>query len=322
MARLPVDAGPILLLGVGGQTGFELRRCLAPLGPVVSFGRCDADLADGAALARLIRDLHPSLIVNAAAYNAVDKAEEEERLAHAINGEAPGILAEEARRIGAAFVHYSTDYVFGGEVYRDDDGEPRPYQEDDPPAPLSAYGRSKLAGEQAVRAAGGSNLVLRTSWVYSRSGRTFLAALLRLETSADEVRIVCDQLSCPTLARSLADATAQILAVTWAQGGGEALAAAGPLLHLAGSGWTSRYGFAEAAFEMLAAQGRHVPRLTAVPSSAFPTPAARPMFSALDTRRVRELLALCIPDWRVGLALCVDAPSPIAALDASRWRPY
>jgi dTDP-4-dehydrorhamnose reductase len=297
--------GPILLVGADGQTGRELRRTLATLAPVVPLTRREADLADAAALSVAVRAHAPSLIVNAAAYNAVDRAEEEPELAAAINGTAPGILAEEAKRLGAALVHFSTDYVFGASIIRDADGAPRPFREDDPTDPLGAYGRSKLAGEEAVRAVGGVHLILRTSWVYGVRGRTFLAALLRLEVKGEELAIVDDQVGCPTWAPSLADATAQILAAGWASGGTDALRADAGTFHLAGEGWCSRYGFAADVFALHAARGRSTPRLRTATSAEFPTPAPRPPFSALDTRRARATFAVGVPDWRVTLALCL-----------------
>lgn len=298
--------GPILLFGAEGQTGRELRRALATLAPVIPLTRRDVDLADATALSRIVRTHAPSLIVNAAAYNAVDRAEEEPDLAMAINGKAPGVLAEEAQRVGGAMVHYSSDYVFGTPVHPTAEGAPRPFSEDDPAEPLSAYGRSKLAGEEAIRAVGGAHLILRTSWVYSRRGRTFLAALLRLDVpDQQELSIVDDQHSCPTWASSLADATAQILACGWALRGTEALRARGGTYNLAGDGWCSRYEFAVAAFALHAARGRSTPRLRPVTSAEFPTLAARPLFSALDTRAVREAFGVGVPEWRTALALCL-----------------
>lgn len=297
--------GPILLVGAAGQTGRILRRTLSTLAPVVPITRADCDLADPAAVAAVVRGTAPALIVNAAAYNAVDRAEEEPALAIAVNGTAPGVLAEEAKALGAALVHYSTDYVFGTTVHRDAAGVARPYREDDPPEPLGAYGRSKLAGEDAVRAVGGASLILRTSWVYSSRGRTFLAALLRLDLKSEEVAIVDDQQSCPTWAPSLADATAQILAAAWARGGSDALREHGGTYHLCGSDWCSRYSFAAAVFAHHGALGRPVPRLRATTSAEFPTPAARPFFSALDTRKVRETFGVGLPEWRTSLALCL-----------------
>lgn len=297
---------PILLVGAAGQTGRELRRTLATLAPVVPLTRADADLADAAALADAVRARAPSLIVNAAAYNAVDKAEEEADLAMAVNATAPGVLAEEGKRLGAAIVHYSTDYVFGATVHRGPGGAVRPFREDDPPEPLGAYGRSKLAGEDAIRAAGCPHLILRTSWVYSRRGRTFLAALLRLEVKGDELAIVDDEQSCPTWAASLADSTAQILAAVWARGGAGALRERGGTFHLCGDGWCSRYGFAAAVLARHAALGRPTPRLRPTTSAEFPTPAARPAFSAMDTGKVRQAFGVGVPEWRSTLALCLD----------------
>jgi dTDP-4-dehydrorhamnose reductase len=295
----------ILLLGRAGQTGWELERSLAPLGRVIALTRDDIDLGDGVALRRAVREHRPALIVNAAAYNAVDRAEQEESLAVAVNGEAPGILAEEARRSGAALVHYSSDYVFGRTILSGPDGAPRPFTEEDPPEPLGAYGRSKLAGEEAIRAAGCAHLIFRTSWVYSRRGRTFLAGLLRLDVPGEDLRIVDDQLSCPTWARSLADATAQILANCWSKGGAEELAAKAGTYHLAGRGSVSRYGFAAAVFACHERRGKSVPRLLPISTADYPTPAARPAYSALDARRARQVFGVCLPEWPTGLALCL-----------------
>jgi dTDP-4-dehydrorhamnose reductase len=295
----------ILLLGRTGQTGWELQRSLATLGDVVALSRNDVDVADGAALRRKIREHSPALIVNATAYNAVDRAEQEESLATVVNGEAPGIMAEEARSLGAALVHYSTDYVFGSTVCLGPDGSPRPFTEADQPGPVGAYGRSKLAGEEAIRAIGCAHLIFRTSWVYGLRGRGFLASLLRLDVSGEELRIVNDQVSSPTWARSLADATAQILATCWTKGGAEELAAKAGTFHLAGQGSISRYGFADAAFGYHRERGRRVPRIVPISTADFSALAARPTYSALDSRRVREMFGIGLPEWRAGLALCL-----------------
>lgn len=297
--------GPILLVGADGQTGQDLRRTLSPLGDVVAVTRREADLADADALRRIVREHAPSLIVNAAAYNAVDRAETEPDLADAVNTRAPGILAEEAARLDAALVHYSSDYLFGGDLFLGPDGQPRPFREDDPTAPLSAYGRSKLGGEEAIRGTGCAHLIFRTSWVYSRRGRTFLAALLRLEVKSEELKIVDDEMSSPTWAPSLADATALILAACWSGGGTASLRERQGIYNLCGQGWCSRYGFASAVFAHHEARGRTVPRLRPTTSAEFPTPAARPAFSAMDTSRVRETFGIALPDWRVGVALCL-----------------
>jgi dTDP-4-dehydrorhamnose reductase len=282
-----------------------LQRSLATLGRVIALARDDVDMTDGAALRRTVREHSPALIVNATAYNAVDRAEQEESLATAVNGEAPGILAEEAQRLGVALVHYSTDYVFGRTVCFGPDGSPRPFTEADPPGPLGAYGRSKLAGEEAIRAVGCAHLIFRTSWVYGRRGRSFLASLLRLEVSGEELRIVNDQISSPTWARSLADATAQILATCWTKGGTEEVAAKAGTFHLAGQGSISRYDFADAVFSYHAELDRRVPRILPIPIADFPALAVRPAYSALDSRRVRDTFGIGLPDWRAGLALCL-----------------
>lgn len=294
-----------MLIGANGQTGRELRRSLVTLAPVVPLTRSEADLTDPAALSRAVRAHAPSLIVNAAAYNEVDRAEEEPERAMAVNAAAPGVLAEEAKRLGAALVHYSTDYVFGMTIHRQASGRPRPFREDDPTEPLGTYGRSKLAGEEAIRATGAAHLILRTSWVYSIRARTFLGALLRLEVGGNELAIVDDQLGCPTWAPSLADATAQILATGWARGGTGALRADGGTYHLAGEGSCSRYAFASAIFARHSACGRETPGLRPVPSSEFKSIAARPAFSALDSRRSSEVFGVAVPDWQITLSLCL-----------------
>lgn len=299
-------AGPILLFGADGQTGRELRRSLSTLAPVTAVRRRDADLADPSAASRLVRALRPSLIVNAAASNAVDRAEGEPDIAMAVNAVAPGVLAEEAKSLDAALVHFSTDYVFGQTGYRDANGRPRPFHEADPTEPLGVYGRSKLAGEQAIRATGVAHLILRTSWVYSKTARGFLGALLRLDIEGDELAIVEDEESCPTWAPSLADATAQILAAGWARGGTDALAASEGTYHLAGESWCSRFNFAAAVFAHHAAHGRSTPRLRAVASAAFPAAALRPGFSALDSRRALDTFGVSIPGWQTTLDLCLD----------------
>ncbi len=194
----------ILITGTNGQVGFELLRSLAGLGTVIAAGRDELDLADPDAIRRTLRDTKPGLIVNAAAYTAVDKAEAEPELALAINGVAPGILAEEAKRLGAALIHYSTDYVFDG-------SKGAPYTEDDAPRPISAYGRTKLAGEHAIQAVGVPHLILRTSWVYGARGSNFLLTILRLAKEREELSIVDDQIGAPTWSRAIAMATAGIL---------------------------------------------------------------------------------------------------------------
>lgn len=294
-------AGPILLLGANGQVGWELCRTLAPLGPVVSLERADADLADADALSRVVRKIAPSLIVNAAAYTAVDRAEEEEDLAHAINAAAPGILAAEAKRLGAALVHYSTDYVFDG-------GSVTPYRENDKPAPLGVYGRTKLAGEEAIAASGCAHLILRTSWVYSLRGRNFLLTVQRLAGELEELRIVADQHGAPTWARGIAEATALILAACGSASCAGALAERGGLYHLTAAGETTWHGFAEAVVEWMRESGQPVKcrGITPIGTEDYPTPARRPARSSLDCGKLRGAFGIALPDWRAQLRLCVE----------------
>ena len=300
-----MSGGPILVTGAAGQVGFELVRALAPVGPVLATTRATLDLADLDAVRAVVRAAAPAAIVNAAAYTAVDRAESEPEAARRLNAVLPGVVAEEAARLGVPLVHYSTDYVFDG-------AEPAPRPVDAPTGPLNVYGRTKLAGEEAVRAVGGRWLVLRTSWVYGARGANFLATMLRLAAERDVVRVVDDQHGAPTSSRFLADATARLL--------GAALrgdpAAPWGVHHLAAGGATSWHGFARAIFDGLAERGGRVPRLEAIATADFPTPARRPRHSVLDTSSVRAASGLHVPDWRVLLALVLDerlGPVPAAA---------
>jgi len=289
----------ILLIGKNGQLGWELERVLAPLGALRALDLPEVDLSQPETLGPLIRESRAEVIVNAAAYTAVDRAEEQEDLAHKVNGVAPGILAEEAARLGAAFIHYSTDYVFDG-------SKAEPYREDDAVRPLNAYGRTKLEGERAVEAAGGAYLILRTSWIYSLRGAGFVAKVLGWLRTQEEVRVAEDEVSCPTWARMLAQATAHILA------------AAGSLVvprfkerrgiyHLAGAGSASRLEWAR---EILACDPRpeeHRAReIQPARRADFPSAAARPAFSALDCSRARETLGVQLPPWREALRQAME----------------
>ena len=285
----------ILLTGCGGQLGRELKRSLACLGEVVACDRRQLDLAQADALRTAVRAMAPAVIVNAAAYTTVDKAEAEPVAADAINAVAPGILAEEAKRLGALLIHYSTDYVFDG-------SKTTAYTEDDSPAPLSAYGRSKLGGEQAIAASGVRHLIFRTSWVYGLHGANFMKTMLRLGREWDELRaplrVVGDQIGAPTWTRHLADATAQILARRDAPGG---------LYHLAAAGETSWHGYAEAIFAEAQAAGllEQSPVVHRITSADYPLPAARPANSRLDCSRFQRDFGLALPDWRTGLTDCL-----------------
>lgn len=285
----------ILLTGKNGQVGWELQRTLAPLGEVIAVNRQALDLANPDAIRALIRQVKPALIVNPAAHTAVDKAESEPELAMAVNGIAPGIMAEEAKRLGAAMIHYSTDYVFDG-------GKTTPYTEKDMPNPGNVYGKTKLAGEQAIQAVGIPHLILRTSWVYGTRGRNFLLTILRLAQERDELKIVDDQVGAPTSSRMIAEATAQILAQTRGNLGG-----ASGLYHLTAAGQTSWYGFAAAILESQArATGVVGARLTPIPTSDYPLPAPRPMYSLMANDKLQRAFGVAIPAWQDGLNLCME----------------
>ena len=287
----------ILILGGNGQVGHELRRSLAPLGDVIVTTRsgelpddvrCEvADFDDPASLADLVQRVAPSTIVNAAAYTAVDKAEDDADAAFRANAEAPGVLARVSAARGILFVHYSTDYVFDGQGTRQ-------YREDDPTAPLGVYGASKLAGEDAIRSAGGRHLILRTAWVYGRHGNNFMKTMLRLGADRDELRVVADQVGTPTPAALIADVTAELLRLQDAPSG---------TFHLTPRGETSWHGFAEAIFEEATARGliARAPKVLPIATSDYPTRARRPGYSRLDIRKLEQALGHPLPEWRAGL---------------------
>ena len=276
----------VLLTGANGQVGWELRRALAPLGDVFAPDRGRLDLADCDALRQYVRAIAPQAIVNAAAYTAVDRAESEPALARAINTIAPGVLAEEAQRLDAVLVHYSTDYVFDG-------AKPEPYTESDPPNPLNVYGRAKLEGERAIGASGCRHLTLRTSWVYGTRGNNFLLTMLRLARERGQLRIVGDQIGAPTWCREIAQATAVLVTANVAAPG------TGGLYHLTASGATSWFGFAKAIFESpeMVRLGVTPPALEAIPTRAYPTPARRPANSRLDCRRLEQRAGVRLAQW-------------------------
>lgn len=284
----------IMLLGKNGQLGWELQRTLAPLGEVIALGRRELDLADLQAIRKFTRKVNPDLIVNAAAYTAVDQAEDEPELAMTINGIAPGILAEEAALLSAALVHYSTDYVFDGKK-----GEP--YREEDKPNPLSVYGKTKLAGEVAIRQVGIPHLILRTGWIYGLRGKNFLLTMQRLATERDQLAIVNDQYGAPTWCRQVAESTALLIArqpfKTPAMDG---------TYHLTAAGETTWYGFAEAIFEQSEPEKTCKPALKAIDTNDYPTPAPRPPYSVLDNSRIKECHSITLPDWSKQLELVLD----------------
>lgn len=287
----------VLVFGGNGQVGQELLRVLAPLGKVVATTRsgtlpdgsaCEtADFGQPDSLPTLLNRLQPSIVVNAAAYTAVDRAEQEVDAAFAANAQAPGVIARWCAAHGVPFVHYSTDYVFDGQGAA-------PYREDEPTAPLGVYGTSKRDGEDAVRAAGGRHLIFRTAWVYASHGANFLRTMLRVGAERDALRVVADQIGTPTPAALIADVTVQALqhsdqlSGTW---------------HLTANGQTSWHGFAEAIFAEALATGvlAKVPTVEAIPSSEYPTPAKRPAWSVLDNRKLQQDFGIVLPTWQDGL---------------------
>lgn len=286
----------ILVTGRTGQVGYELMRSLQPLGEVIGVDRSEMDLSDLDQVRDVIRRVQPGLIVNPAAYTAVDKAESEPELAMRINGLAPGVMAEEAAKLGAAMVHYSTDYVFDGT-------KPEPYTEADIPCPLNVYGRTKLAGEQAIAATGVPHLIFRTSWVYGMRGKNFLLTMMRLAAEREELRIVADQYGAPTWCRTLSDTTACILVQAtaardttawWRENSG--------IYHLTSQGATTWHGFADALLNRAAKK----PALVPISSTEYPVPAARPGNSRLSCERLMGKFCY-LPHWQEALRLCQGA---------------
>jgi dTDP-4-dehydrorhamnose reductase len=307
----------ILLTGSTGQLGHYLQSTLATIGTVIIAPREQMDLSQPELVRASIRDIKPDLIVNPAAYTAVDRAESERELAYAINAESPQVMAKEAKRLGIALVHYSTDYVFNGEQHAPN-GELTPYFETDATDPINVYGASKLAGENAIRASGCDHLILRTSWVYSLFGKNFLLTMLRLANEREELKIVADQWGAPSSAPWLATATTEILAqyksmlaeesaaqIWWEKNSGT--------YHMTPTGFTSWCGFTEEIVRLAAQQnllGKPAPRISGIPASDYPTPAKRPMNSRLNTDLLAKQFALSIPSWQEALAECLV---PLAA---------
>ena len=270
----------ILLTGKTGQVGWELARLLPALGELRATDRNEIDLSEPDSIRRAVRETKPDLIVNAAAYTAVDKAESEAALAMRINGEAPGVLAEEAMRLGSLLVHYSTDYVFDGE-------KPGTYVETDQPNPVSVYGSSKLAGERAIAASGCRHLIFRTCWVYGPRGRNFLLTILKAARERPELKVVDDQFGAPTSSAAIAQATKLAIATGRGQG----------IYHLSAAGRTNWHGFAQAIVE---GAGLKTP-VRPIPSSDYPAAARRPRNSVLDNSKLKKEFGIALPDWRAGL---------------------
>ncbi|MCP1650440.1 dTDP-4-dehydrorhamnose reductase [Pseudomonas nitroreducens] len=282
----------ILILGANGQVGWELQRSLAPLGRLLVCDRQRGDLEDLDGLRAMIREQRPAIIVNAAAYTAVDKAESDPERTQRVNAEAVGLLAKLAGELDAWLVHYSTDYVFDGQ------GD-RPFREDHPTAPLNVYGRTKLAGEQAIRESGCRHLIFRTSWVYATRGANFAKTMLRLAGDRDELRVVADQVGAPTSAELIADVTAQALSTLRQHPQAEQLTG---IYHLAAGGETSWHGFARFVIAEATNLGMSLrtpaERVLPITTQEYPLPAVRPANSRLDTTRLRETFGLTLPDWQ------------------------
>lgn len=285
----------ILLLGKKGQVGWELQRSLAPLGEVIALGRQQegpliGDLNQLDRLAQTVREVQPQVIVNAAAYTAVDRAEQEPEMAQRVNGDAPGVLAREAAALGAWLIHYSTDYVFDGS------GD-RPWTEVDATAPLSVYGRTKLDGETRIRATGCLHVILRTSWVYAARGANFAKTMVRLAEERDQLRVVADQVGAPTGADLIADVTALVVRQLRPELAGT--------YHLAAAGQTSWHGYAQHVLREALALGKTLrvspDQVESIPSSAYPTPARRPLNSRLDVRKLEQTFGLHMPRWEWGV---------------------
>jgi dTDP-4-dehydrorhamnose reductase len=291
----------VLLIGKKGQLGWELHRTLATLGELIAVDYPEIDLGQPETGRNLIRQIQPQVIVNAAAYTAVDQAETEHELARKINAIAPGVLAEEARRLNALFIHYSTDYVFDG-------AKGTTYTETDVPNPLNFYGLSKLEGEQKVENMGGAYLIFRTSWLYSlRQQSGFVSKVLQWARQQETLRLVNDQISNPTWARMLAEVTAQVLAQ-----GVDTCSERKGLYHLTGSGFTSRFEWAKSILALDPNQSEQtVKELLPALTSEFPTPARRPLFSAMDCNKFTIVFGLYIPLWEDSLRLAMNAQEDI-----------
>jgi dTDP-4-dehydrorhamnose reductase len=282
----------ILLLGKNGQVGWELQRTLAPLGNVIALDQEELDLVRVSDIRRTVQELKPDIIVNAAAYTAVDKAESEPGLAMAINGDAPGVLAEEAKKQGALLVHYSTDYVFDGT-------KDTPYTEEDIPNPLNVYGKTKLAGEEAIQAVAGNHLIFRTSWVYGTRGQNFFLTMLRLAREREEIRVVDDQIGAPTWCRMIAESTALILAqgINWEEGFNEYFEERKGMHHMTAGGQTSWYGFAKHIIDNISPEDKVVERVIPIKTKDYSYQAERPLYSVMSNAKLSVKFRFTLNNW-------------------------
>jgi len=314
----------ILLTGKTGQLGSELSRLLPALGEVIAPEQNELDLCAPEQIRQIMRSANPQLVVNAAAYTAVDAAETDEANALAVNAEAPRLLALEAKKIRAMLVHFSTDYVFDGL-------KKAPYVETDPPNPLNAYGRTKLAGEEAIRNSGAAHLIFRTSWVYATHGPNFLLTILRIATEREELKIVADQVGAPTCALDLAEATARILAGMIIDDQSQfASPETGGTYHITAAGQTSWYEFAKAILEEARRAPQNLPwlasatkgrpliarRVLPISTEEFHSPTSRPAYSVLSNARVNQAFGIALPDWRFELQSCFSS-RPVSAFPSA-----
>jgi dTDP-4-dehydrorhamnose reductase len=286
-----MSAPRILIVGRVGQVGYELRRCLAPCALVTTVDFPEIDLTRPESIRPFIREARPQVIINAAAYTGVDKAETETAKATAINAEAPSLMAREAGELGALFVHYSTDYVFDGAATQ-------PYEETDAPGPLGAYGRSKLAGDQAVAASGADHLIFRLCWVYGSRGANFLLTMTRLAREREQLRVVADQHGCPTWSRMIAEATGHAVRQALARPDRSSL---NGVYHLAASGQTTWHGFASAIIGQMAPETRKCIRVEPITTADYPTPARRPAYSVLNCDKLEKTFGIRLPAWDTSL---------------------
>jgi dTDP-4-dehydrorhamnose reductase len=294
-----MDQPRILVIGRIGQVGWELRRTLAPLGVLICIDYPEIDLTNADSARKWVRETKPALVINAAAYTAVDKAESESERCHQINGVAPGILAEEAKKLGALMVHYSTDYVYDG-------SKTEPYVETDAPNPLGSYGRAKLAGDQAIIASGAEYLIFRLCWVYGARGQNFMLTMMRLAREREKLRIVNDQTGCPTWSRMIAGTTA--LALKQVPASPERARFKG-IYHLAASGQTTWHGFAEAIIGSMPEVDRRCRTIEAITTAEYPTPARRPAYSVLSCEKLLRTFGLQLPDWQESLNQVLEKPN-------------
>jgi dTDP-4-dehydrorhamnose reductase len=283
----------IIIIGKNGQVGWELQRACAPLGQLVCVDYPEIDLTEGRSIQRWIREIRPDIVINAAAYTAVDKAERESDLAMSINGQAPGIMAEETKRLGTILVHYSTDYVYDGD-------RTEPYTEDDQPNPLSVYGRTKWSGDRAIQQVGGRHLIFRLCWIYGARGHNFMLTIMRLARERESLQVVKDQVGSPTWSRMVAETTTLALMRVRDHESPEVY---NGIYHLSASGQTSWHGFAEAIVALMPNQEKKCHQVSAITTSEYPLPARRPAFSVLSGAKLKRTFGLCLPDWKESLSV-------------------